>query len=644
MCGLAGVAGLPLELARPAAERMQAALRHRGPDAEGLAVLEGRPGQPPLILAHTRLSIVDLSPTGQQPMSADPDDPLAPWIVFNGEAYEAPELRGALARLGRRCRGTSDTEAVLEGYRAWGPRLYERVRGMFAWALADPGAGRLLLARDRLGIKPLYTYRPAGGGLLFASEVRALLAAGPELVPARLEPRALEAYLCQGAVFSERALIQGIELVPAGAEWAFDWEGRPLERRQAWSWPGLSSPPRTTSRAEAAELVGQSLRGALAQHLRADVPVGLFLSGGIDSATLATLTGEGGRRPTTLSIGFDQPEWDETETAAEIARQLGTAHQTRRLSGAEVRDSLDEVLAAVDQPTVDGFNTWFVSREARRAGLKVVLSGVGGDELFAGYDSFRDVPRARRLRRALDGALGRGAARGLMGWGRHLGGRYGRAGLKLAQLGQRSPSLLELYLLRRELWLPEDRARLFPGGGARGLPEEVLAPLRSLEHAPPLGAISRFELSLYLRHMLLRDADAFSMAHGLELRVPLLDHRLVELVLPLPDRLKARRRGSPPKPLLVAAAGPRLPKVACGPKRGFSFPWDAWLRGPQAPLAERLREACAQRALWDSLGLDPTALSDLAGRFQAGDPRVSGSAALSLIVLADYARRHGVTG
>jgi len=637
MCGLAGVAGLPLEIARPAAERMQAALRHRGPDAEGLAVIEGRSGAPPVVLAHTRLSIVDLSPTGQQPMSADPEDPQAPWIVFNGEAYEAPELRGSLARLGRRCRGTSDTEALVQGYRAWGERLYERVRGMFAWALADPAAGRIFLARDRLGIKPLYTYRPAGGGLLFASEVRALLAAGPDLVPARFEPRALEAFLAQGAVFSERALIAGVELVPAGAELLFDWEGRPLARRQAWSLPRVGRPPRTTDRREAARLVGQTLRGALEQHLRADVPVGLFLSGGIDSATLATLTSEGGRRPTTLSIGFDQPEWDETETAAEIARQLGTEHVSRRLTGEEVRDSFDAVLSAADQPTVDGFNTWFVSREAQRAGLKVVLSGVGGDELFAGYDSFRDVPRARRLRRLL-GARG---SRGLGRLGRLARGRYGRAGVKLEQLGRRSPSLLELYLLRRELWLPEDRLSLFPPGGARGLPEEVLAPLRSLEHSPPLGAISRMELSLYLRHMLLRDADAFSMAHGLELRVPLLDHELVELVLSLPDRLKARRRGDPPKPLLVAAAGPRLPKVACGPKRGFSFPWEAWLRGP---LAERFRDACSARSLWQSLGFDDQQVSDLGRRFREGDPKVSGSAALSLIVLTDYARRHKVTG
>ena len=637
MCGLAGVAGLPLDLARPAAERMQAALRHRGPDAEGLAVLEGRAGSPPVVLAHTRLSIVDLSPTGQQPMSADPEDPQAPWIVFNGEAYEAPELRGSLARLGRRCRGTSDTEALVQGYRAWGARLYERVRGMFAWALADPALGRIFLARDRLGIKPLYTYRPAGGGLLFASEVRALLAAGPDLVPARFEPRALESFLAQGAVVSERALIAGVELVPAGAELLFDWEGRPLERRQVWSLPDASRPPRTTDRREAARLVGQTLRGALDQHLRADVPVGLFLSGGIDSATLATLTSEGGRRPTTLSIGFDQPEWDETETAAEIARQLGTNHLSRRLTGEEVRDSFDQVLSAADQPTVDGFNTWFVSREAKRAGLKVVLSGVGGDELFAGYDSFRDVPRARRLRRLL-GPVGSQALGRLGRLGR---GRYARAGVKLEQLGRRSPSLLELYLLRRELWLPEDRASLFPPGGAQGPPEEVLAPLRNLEHSPPLGAISRLELSLYLRHMLLRDADAFSMAHGLELRVPLLDHELVELVLPLPDRLKARRRGDPPKPLLVAAAGPRLPKVACGPKRGFSFPWEAWLRGP---LAERFREACAARSLWQSLGFDEERVYDLGRRFRAGDPKVSGSAALSLIVLTDYARRHQVTG
>lgn len=642
MCGIAGVAGLPPALARPAALRMQAALRHRGPDASGLALVPlpehpERSGAPPVVLAHTRLAILDLSPTGAQPMSADPEDPRAPWIVFNGEAYEAPELRGALAREGVRCRGTSDTEALLRGYRAWGPeRLYARTRGMFAWCVADPARGELWLARDRLGLKPLYLYRPAQGGLLFASEVRALLAAGPELVPCRLDPQALSAYLAQGAVVSEAAIVAGVELLPAGALLRCDWEGRLLSQRLAWTLPGSERPPLSESPREAAEAIGHTLREGLAQHLRADVPVGLFLSGGIDSATLATLVSERGRQATTISIGFDQPELDESHTAAEIARALGTKHLTRRLSGREVLGSFEEVLAAADQPSVDGFNTWFVSREARRAGLKVVLSGVGGDELFAGYASFKDVPRARRLARLLAhlGPL----ASPLAPLAR-LGGQ-GRRGLKLGQVGLRGPDLLELYLLRRELWLPAERAALFPPARGRGVPEAVLAPLRALARDPdPTNALSRLELSLYLRHMLLRDGDVFSMAHGLELRLPLLDHALVERVLPLPGRLKLPARGGPPKPLLVAAAGPRLPRIACGPKRGFTFPWEAWLRGP---LAQRTRDALCARETWSQLGLDPQAVAALEERFRRRDPRVPALGLLSLVVLEDYARRHGL--
>lgn len=639
MCGIAGVIGLPLGVARPAALRMQAALRHRGPDAEGLEVLASpeRPDAPPVVLVHTRLAILDLSPSGAQPMSASPGDTRAPWIVFNGEAYEAPELRGALAREGVRCRGTSDTEAVLRGYQAWGPeRLYARTRGMFAWCVADPGRGELWFARDRLGLKPLYLYRPAGGGLLFASEVRALLAAGPDLVPSRLDASALGAYLAQGAVFSEDALVEGVRLLPAGGTLRCDWAGRILEERQAWSLPAPEQPALSESPAELARALGHTLREGLSQHLRADVPAGLFLSGGIDSATLATLVSERGRDVTTISIGFDQPELDETEAAASIARSLGTRHLTRRLSGAEVLGSFEQVLAAADQPSVDGFNTWFVSREARRAGLKVVLSGVGGDELFGGYASFRDVPRARRLARGL-APLG---ALGLLGLLGRVGSGQSRRRLKLTELAARGGDLLELYLLRRELWLPAERAALFPPTRGRGVPEGLLAPLRALASSPdPVNAISRFELSLYLRHMLLRDGDAFSMAHGLELRLPLLDHVLVEQVLPLPGRLKLGRRGDPPKPLLVAAAGPRLPRRALGPKRGFTFPWDAWLRGP---LAGRARDALCARETWSQLGLDPAAVADLERRFQARDPRVPALGLISLVVLEDYARRHGL--
>ncbi|MGE0708058.1 MAG: asparagine synthase (glutamine-hydrolyzing) [Planctomycetota bacterium] len=643
MCGIAGSLGLPLAVARPAVERMRAALRHRGPDDEGLVVLEAG-DLPPVVLAHTRLSIVDLSPTGHQPLPADEQDPQAPWIVFNGEAYEAPELRQELALRGRACRGTSDTEAVLRGYQEWGLDCYERVRGMFAWCVADPGARRVWLARDRLGIKPLYLSRPEGGGLLFASELRALLAAGAELVPRRLHAPALEGFLAQGAVFGDQSLVAGARLLPAGGSFLLDWEGRPLREEIRWRPPFVRPPDqhekkekkekKAARRELAVDRLHHVLREAVALHLRADVEVGLFLSGGVDSAGLATTIVE--QRPDlhTISLGFDVPELDESAAAAAIARALGTRHHARRLAGAAALGAFEAVLDAVDQPTVDGFNTWFVAREARAQGLKVVLSGTGGDELFCGYESFTDVPRARRV------GLMLGPARRALSLLAPFAGRLGRGVVKLSELARRPLDLIELYLLRRELLLPEERLALFPAGEGAGVPLAALAPLREeLRGLDPVSRVSRLELGLYLQHMLLRDADAFSMAHSLELRVPLLDHRLVEEVAPLPARWKLGARGRP-KPLLVDAVGPVLPKQALGPKRGFTFPWESWLRGP---LAQRARDALGARATWQSLGFDSEAALRLGEALERGDPRVPALGVLALVVLEDYARRHGLT-
>jgi asparagine synthase (glutamine-hydrolysing) len=638
MCGIAGSLGLPHDVARPAVERMQVALRHRGPDAQGLVVLEGGPNRPPVVLAHTRLSIVDLSPTGAQPMPADRGDPRAPWIVFNGEAYEAPELRAELGALGFACRGTSDTEAVLRAYQAWGVDAYSHVRGMFAWAVVDPRARRVWLARDRLGIKPLYMFRPQGGGLLFASELRALLAAGEELVPRRLHVPALESFLTQGAVMSNESLVAGVHLLPAGGSLFMDWEGRRLREEVVWKPPffrrrGWKTPKtRPTRRKAAVEGVSEVLREAVDVHLRADVEVGLFLSGGVDSASLATLIRERERDVFSLSLGFDVEELDESRLARKVAQALGTRHESRVLRGEEVLSSFDEVLSAADQPSADGFNTWFVAGEARPRGLKVVLSGVGGDELFAGYDSFRDVPRARRLGRLL------GPTRRALGLAGFVARPFGsRALTKLGELGARGMDPLTLYLLRRELFLPTERLTLFPPGEAAGVPEATLEPLRKAARGTdPVAQISRFELALFLQHMLLRDADAFSMAHSLELRVPLLDHRLVEAVAPLPGRWKL---GRVPKPLLVDAVGPALPREVLGPKRGFAFPWEEWFRGP---LDERARAALASREVWQAVGVECEVALDLGERFTDGDPRVPAKGLLALVVLEDFVRRHRI--
>jgi asparagine synthase (glutamine-hydrolysing) len=642
MCGMAGLLGVPPELATPAAARMLAALRHRGPDGGGVDVVPDPNGQAhPAVLVHTRLAIRDLSPAGRQPMADESGNRRPNWIVYNGEVFNFLDLHGELAQADWPCRTRCDTEVILHAYRVWGEAAVERFRGMFAWCLLDAGRGTAWFCRDRLGIKPLYLYRPSGGGLLFASEVRTLLAAGPTLVPPHVSASALEGYLAQGAVYGAGAIVTGVELLEPAHSLVTDWSGRSVRSAAYWRLPfgriETAAPP--TDRARAVAALHDTLREAVALRLTADVPVGLFLSGGVDSAAVATIATEvNGPQVQTVSIGFDQPQFDETEQAARVARELGTEHRTLRLTGSDVLDDLPDVLAAVDQPTVDGFNTYFVARQARRAGLTVALSGVGGDELFGGYASFRDVPRAVRWRRRLTPV--RSAVRPAA---RLLAAMLGRGTAKAATLLDRPTCPLHAYLLRRELFLPADRRSLHrlpfgcePNNGLQSaLADDMLRHSGALDS---FNQVSLFELSGYLRHMLLRDADVFSMAHALEVRVPLLDHRLVEQVAALPGKWK--RANGRPKPLLLDAVGPRLPAHAyTAPKRGFTFPWDAWLRGP---LRERARQALEDGDIWSQLGVDPSGPRHVWGRFERSDRRLSALQVLGLVVLADYTARHGL--
>jgi asparagine synthase (glutamine-hydrolysing) len=374
-------------------------------------------------------------------------------------------------------------------------------------------------------------------------------------------------------------------------------------------------------------------------RLIADGPLGLFLSGGIDSGALTAVATEvADVQIRTISVGFDQPDYDETAVAAQVALALGTKHSVVRLTGQAVLDALPAFLAAIDQPTVDGFNTFLVCQSAREAGLTVALSGLGGDELFGGYASFRDVPRGRWLQSL---AAGLGPAAGVARWLlRHAGLRVG---VKTAELLARPNSPTHRYLLRRELFLPTERRRLHPlpsGSDPRsGLPSAVFSELDvNAMDSDAVNQVSRLELLGYMAHMLLRDADVFSMAHGIELRVPLLDHLLVEAAVPLPGAWK--RPDPRPKPLLIDAVGARLPGFLTRlPKKGFTFPWGPWLRGP---LRQRAEASVRNGALWSRIGFDPAVPLHLWERFLVRDRRISPLQILAFVVLEDYLERHGL--
>ena len=628
------------ELAEPALARMRLAINHRGPDDRDTVFIDSRAGGHPVGFAHTRLAIIDTSAAGRQPMR----DVEGAWITFNGEIYNFVDVGRELEKAQRPCRGRTDTEVILRGYAAWGPDAVKRLRGMFAWALADPAEGTVWLCRDRLGIKPLYMARPPGGGLMFASEIRALLAAGPELMPPRVSAAAVESFLAQGMVCGHESFIEGITALAPGTSLIVDWDGRERASHCYWHLPFEQGPMAWTRRVDAVGRLAQTLREAVSCHLISDVPLGLFLSGGVDSSAVAAIATEVRDRSAvqTLAMGLDQPEFDESEAAARVARDLGTEHRNVLLTGQEMLSDISEVFEAMDQPALDGFNTYFVSRAARRAGLTVALSGLGGDELFGGYASFRDVPLAvslaARAQRLMGGRAAPPGRRSLNSFRPPLGGR--RA-LKLAEMLTRTPSLVSMYLLRRELFLASERRSLHPlppsCNDESGVPEWEIEDMVSLASKDDVAnTISAFELAHYLRYMLLRDADVFSMSVGLELRVPLLDHRLVETAVPLPGRWKGNDGRA--KPLLLDAVGPRLPGwIGAQQKRGFTFPWRAWLVGP---LRDRAHAAVSNRDAWRTVGLDDTEPEEMWFRFLKDDPRIGAAQIIALWVLGEYAQRH----
>jgi asparagine synthase (glutamine-hydrolysing) len=587
------------------------------------------------MLVHTRLSIVELSADGHQPMLDRPNHGCQHnSLVFNGEIYNYRELQPELATAGWPCRTRSDSEVILNGYRAWGPDSVERFRGMFAFCLVDRERGVAHLYRDRLGIKPLYLYRPGRGGLVFASEVKALLALGPDVMPPNLNRAALESYFAQGAVQGYDALIDGVTLLEPGSYLSVELAtGREIRRRRYWELP--TDPAAPMNRAEAVEQLRSDAREAVRLRLISDVPTGIFLSGGIDSAAVLALATEvGGGTLRTLSIGFDVAGFDESGPAAATAAAFGTEHQTMRVSGSDILKALPATLAVMDQPTVDGANTYVVSNAARDAGLTVALSGLGGDELFGGYASFTDVPRAVKWKQRLPFA---GVAPLVAALKRD------RAGAKMAEALRRPADPLAMYLLRRELFFPAERRTLhaLPSGsdGMTGISQALAASLRSRsEHLDDENRISFFEIELYMRHMLLRDADAFSMAAPIEYRVPLLDHRFVETAFRMPGEWK--RPDPRPKPLLLDLVGPTLPAAVWqSPKRGFTFPWGAWL-APGGALAGMARDAANDTGMWRQLGMQAAGAAKVWKRFSTGDKRVSPLQLLALVSLHSYAARH----
>jgi asparagine synthase (glutamine-hydrolysing) len=588
MCGIAvhfnslgQAAGLDLDL-----------IHHRGPDSRG----EWRSPDGRCWLGNTRLAIVDLSPTGAQPMT---DPATGNVLVTNGEIYNHLTVR---EKLGRNVdwRGTSDTETLLLGYARWGHGVLEHLKGMFAFAIYDAARNELFLARDRLGIKPLY-YTESVGGVRAGSEVRLLAPAS-----AKIKPAAVSAYLQWGACPEGELIYSGIQALPAGHAMTISPDGEIKTWRY---WPARKTfalfPDNVSGRLRAL------IDNAVEEHLLSDVPVASFLSGGIDSSVVTALAAQKlANKLQTYSVGFDLAEFDETAVAGEIARRYGTDHHRIQLSEEEVIASVTEAVDKLDLPSVDAINTYIVSRAVAAHGVKVALSGLGGDELFGGYPSFRDVPRLKLIAR-------------LPRPFRKLLGLAGGLGDRLADLPATTDAG-ELAQWRRRFFTDEMIRRA------------SLPLLRANTDCPvdfpdDFARISWAELTGYMRRMLLRDADQMSMAVSLEMRVPFLDHELVEYVLGLPAAVKKRYPGV--KGLLVEACRDLLPaSVYQRPKSGFVLPMKQWMLGPLASfVSEGLLETTSRHLL-------PKAFVDeMKEAFQRD--RIHWTRPWSIAVLGHFAKR-----
>jgi len=575
MCGIAGIIGarLPEPELAAGADRMRLAVRNRGPDDTGtwLSPAGG------VALAHTRLAILDLSAAGHQPMRSTDGRHV---IVFNGEIYNHAALRLELAAAGETFASHSDTEIILAMYRRHGPACVHELEGMFAFCIWDERERSVFLARDPFGVKPLY-YHAQAGTLVFASEVRAVLASG--LVPRRSCREAVFSYWLFGTVQEPLTIAQDVHCLPAGHH--LTWQDGRARLRRYWE-PQIIG--EGVAPAEAVPATRAALRESVRRHLVSDVPVGIFLSGGVDSTALAALVREAGTEEfQTFCITFDDPAFSEGGVAARTARHLGARHHEWKLDARAGQALLADFLRAADQPSIDGFNTYCVSRFARERGMKVVLSGLGGDELFGGYGSFQLVPRLVRAGRwaSLLPLLPTLAGRTLEALARSP--RMSRLGHYLAD----RPSAAGAYWCMRGIFTPAEAARLtrhFLGDMDTEPVSEAEDAARhfAVPRQPTLeDTVSYLELTRYMRNQLLRDSDVMSMAFSLELRVPFVDRKLFEVLRQIP----AATRLAPAKQLLLQAV-PEIPAwVAQAPKRGFAFPFEQWIAAEWGGVFERLR-------------------------------------------------------
>lgn len=557
MCGIAGLLGITqsLENLERLSRRMQIALQHRGPDDQGIYISSNCQ----VALVHTRLSILDLSSAGHQPMSTADQ---RYWITFNGEIYNFRQLRAEMELAGEHFYSQTDTEVVLKLYQKWGANCVKKLRGMFAFAIWDDWEKACFIARDPLGIKPLY-YWQAGLSFIFASEVRTILASG--IPPRQISVEGLQGYLLAGSVPEPHTLIEGIYCLEAGQ--SLYWQAGTVKKTTYWQ---LQFPAESIPLPDAIAKVRAAFLDSIQHHFISDVPVGIFLSGGIDSTALVALSRQvqsGSLQ--TYSIAFEEAQWNEGAIAKKVAGIFATDHTELVITSALARSLLPKFLSAIDQPSVDGFNTFCVSYLAHKQGAKVVLSGLGGDEIFGGYKSFQVIPPMMRWGQVLhklrcSAAIGMG----LQQWS---------SSIRLRRLGdflQHPPDAINAYRSFRGIFSQAEVCKILHYYLPAHSPSKHSVTAASVDQFSLLETISVLEISQYMRNQLLRDNDVMSMSWGLELRVPLVDSAFLEAISTIPGHIRL----STGKQLLTQAV-PEIPEyVIHRPKQGFAFPFEQWMQ------------------------------------------------------------------
>ncbi|HET6437709.1 MAG TPA: asparagine synthase (glutamine-hydrolyzing) [Anaeromyxobacter sp.] len=644
MCGIAGIVGQLDEPNRAALLRMSRAMAHRGPDGEGS--WESTPDEAGrgVLLTHRRLAILDLSPAGAQPMI---DEETGHVLVFNGEIYNYLELRDRLDGRGRPLASTGDSIVLLRALATRGADAVGWLRGMFAFACWDPARRRLLLARDPLGIKPLYLVRNrdrhAGWSVAFASELRALLASGLIATP-RLDPRAVASVVWNGFVVGPSTAVEGVELLSPGSVIELDGGGEQVLSRESWGIsPSAPEPPLGE------EELACELEKDVRLHLASDVPLAVFLSGGIDSSAVANLAQRASGQPVhTFTLAFEAPELNEGPAARRIAEAIGSHHREVLLTERRFVANLEPAVDSLDQPTFDGLNSYYMSQAIREAGFTVALVGTGGDELFGGYSSFRDLPvflrwsaRFRWMPRRLQAAAAELVTAVLLRSGGALAPQTRWA--KLPDMLRCGADLRALYQLAYALYLPGFQRELLAPDVAEALVEGLTPEIhRRLEAETrarsPLSALAVMEQRLFLGERLLRDNDAASMAASIEQRVPLVDRVLFEAVDRLPDDRRFLPVGR--KEILRRVGLRGLPaELFERPKSGFVLPFDRWIRERLGKAMDgTMRDPSAARAV----GLEPAAVERLWRAFREKAPGLYWSRVWAIYVLMRWCQRNRV--